>query len=85
MDTTLIQLSAAGVALVPVVIGLVQLAKSYISSYWAPLLAVGFGIAGAFTVGGATFLDSQLLGGIVIGLLAAGLYSGTTTTAKLVS
>ncbi len=76
MDTTLIEISARGLVLVPVVMALVSLAKYYIDSYWAPLMSLGIGVVAAYLVGGVTFMDSTAMGGIVVGLMASGLYSG---------
>lgn len=82
MDATVIELSARGLVLVPVVMALVSLVKMYVDSYWSPLFAVGFGVAGSVLVGGVLFLGSPWLGGIVVGLMAAGLYAGS---AKMIS
>lgn len=82
MDTQIIELSVRGLALVPVVIALTQLVKVYLDSYWSPLVSLFFGVAGAYTVGGVTFLDSAALGGVVVGLMASGLYSGVSKMAN---
>lgn len=82
MDTQIIELSVRGLALVPVVIALTSLVKLYINSYWSPLTSLAFGVAGAYLVGGVTFLDSWALGGIVVGLMASGLYSGVSRMAN---
>lgn len=76
MDNTLIEVSGRGLSLVPVVIACVAIAKMYVDSYWAPLMSVSCGAALASVAGGITFLDSPILGGIVVGLMASGLYSG---------
>lgn len=82
MDSTVIELTARGLALVPIVMACVSLAKLYVDSYWSPLIALALGVAGSVLVGGVLFLDSAWLGGIVVGLMAAGLYSGS---AKMIS
>lgn len=75
-----------GLGGVPVVIALVQAVKPFVGDdRWWPLLAVGFGVA--WNVGAALALgarDGGVLGqaaliGVVIGLAAAGLYSGSRT------
>ncbi len=76
METTIVQLSPVGLALVPIVIALVAVAKIYINSYWAPLMSLAFGAALSYWVGGVTVYDSTLLGGLVVGVMAAGVYSG---------
>lgn len=68
------------VALVPLVMGLVQVAKALgLSNKFAPLVAVILGIV----LGVATTPDDVLKGiivGIAVGLSAVGLYSGTKNT-----
>lgn len=76
MDNTIVSLSAQGLVLVPIVMALVSLVKMYVDSYWSPLFALIFGVAGSLLIGGVTLLGSPWLGGIVVGLMAAGLYSG---------
>lgn len=75
-----------GLGGVPVVIALVQAVKPFVSDdRWWPVLAVGFGVV--WNVGAAVALgarDTGQLGqaaliGVVIGLAAAGLYSGSRT------
>lgn len=64
---------------VPVVIGLVSVLKTVgLNSKWAPLTSIGLGLVFAFLVGGTPV--SIALGGIIVGLMASGLYSGTKTT-----
>lgn len=74
-----IQVSPAIIALVPVVVGLTAMAKLYIDSRWAPLISLAFGIGGAFLFPAAT-VAITILSGIVVGLSASGLYSGTKAT-----
>lgn len=76
MDSQIIELSWRGLALVPVVMAVVQVAKIYISSFWSPLIALAVGVGLSYAVGGVTMLDSALLGGLVVGLMACGAYSG---------
>lgn len=68
-----------GLAGVPVIVGLVEVAKLWVKdSRWYPLLALGFGIG--LNVGVALSLGRPgpegVLMGIVAGLAASGLYSG---------
>lgn len=70
-------------ALVPIVLGLVSVAKMYLDSKWAPLLSLVFGIAGAFLFPSLT-LGETIVGGIVVGLSASGLYSGAKKSTELV-
>jgi len=70
-------LSVQGVALVGVVMAITSLVKHYIDSKWSPLVALVFGIAGAYLIPSVVMFGSTLLGGIVVGLTAGGLYSGS--------
>jgi hypothetical protein len=73
------EISAAFLFLVPVIVGLTQVAKvSGLKSKWAPLLSIVLGMLGAFVLAG--FSGGTALGGIVAGLTACGLWSGTKTT-----
>lgn len=79
MDTTIIELSARGLALVPVTLAVVSLIKFYSGSfgeYIAPITSVIVGGVLCYVVGGVTVLDSQILGGLIVGLMASGLYAG---------
>lgn len=73
------EFSNAFLVLVPVVIGLVSVVKAIgMDARFAPLLAVVFGVFGAFVLAGVS--GGTAIGGIVAGLSASGLYSGTRTT-----
>jgi hypothetical protein len=79
MDISIVSISPISLALVPVVLGLVSLAKIYISSKWAPLLSLVLGIGAAFFIPSST-IALTILQGILIGLSASGLYSGARST-----
>jgi F0F1-type ATP synthase assembly protein I len=70
--------------LTPITIGVVQMLKDAfgISSRFIPLVSVGTGVAlcplTLFIIGQNPFYG--LLGGLIIGLSACGLYSGTKAT-----
>lgn len=72
-------LTPAMLALVPVVMALVQLLKMYVGSKWAPLMSLVVGIIVAFFVPALT-TGMTILGGIVLGLISAGVYSGVKAT-----
>jgi len=74
----------AGVALVPLIIAIVALAKSLgLENRWAPLAAVAAGVAivvgnqAANVVPGFSDWYQAVLVGLAAGLAAVGLYSGT--------
>jgi uncharacterized membrane protein len=74
-------LSPLQTVLIPVVIGLVAVAKvSGVSDRWAALSAVVLGLILAFILGIGGSWGSIILSGIVVGLSACGLYSGVKAT-----
>lgn len=75
-----VQLSAVGLAMIPIVMALVSVAKLYVDSRYAPLISLALGIAGALLIPSVSLFGSALLGGIVIGLSASGAYSGAKAT-----
>lgn len=67
--------------LVPLVVGLVQVAKvAGLSSKYAPLVSVLLGVATATILSGVSAI--AILGGVVLGLSASGLFSGVKSTVK---
>lgn len=74
-----ITLSLVGMGLVPVVVGLTSIVKIYVDSKWAPLVSLAFSVALAWVVPDTAVAGSVLLGGVMIGLAACGLYSGVKT------
>lgn len=67
--------------LIPVILGLVQVGKvSGLSVQWAPLASIFLGIVGAMALSSFTFSGAVIIQGIIAGLSASGLWSGTTTT-----
>ena len=63
--------------LVPIVVGVVQVAKkSGLASKWAALLSLVLGVGGTFLVVG----HLAVLEGLVVGLAASGLWSGVKAT-----
>ena len=67
--------------LVPVIVGLVQVVrKTGLKTRYLPLSAVLLGIVSISAIYGVSGLNA--FSGIVVGLSAAGLYSGVKTTVK---
>lgn len=64
-----------------IIVGLVESIKQtgYVSSRWSALLAVAIGAVG-FVLIGEGDMGQLVLAGILSGLSAAGLYSGTKAT-----
>ena len=84
MDTEIL---FAGLAAVPIVAGIVQVAKPIgLPHAWAPVLALVLGVGGSvglsYTAGDAT-IQVAVVQGLAVGLSASGLYSwiGTGTDA----
>lgn len=72
--------SPQALALIPLVVGLVEVVKNVgIPERFAPLASLVIGVALAFFV--FPTLPMVILGGIAIGLMASGLYSGVRTMA----
>ncbi|QGH73302.1 MAG: putative holin [Siphoviridae sp. cttb18] len=67
--------------LVAVVIGLVQVAKMIgLPTKFAPLLSVGLGVLGAIGLSFFEVNTTIVVYGLIVGLMASGLYSGVKTT-----
>lgn len=67
----------------PVIIGLVQVVKMWVSNEKVyPLAAIIFGIILGTFFGGFIYPTYNVLLGVIAGLSAAGLYSGTRAVAK---
>ena len=71
--------------LVPVVLGLTEVLKRAfkIKSDFVPLLSVAFGLLGAFAAVPSLMLWREIvLGGVIIGLMASGLYDNLKPPAE---
>lgn len=80
MVTSLVSLSAVSLALVPVVMAVTQIVKMWVvDSRWAPIVSILAGIVLAFAIPETT-VGMTVLQGVLIGLSAAGLFSGAKTT-----
>lgn len=69
----------AGIALVPVIVGLVEVFKrTGLPDQYAPIasLILGLLVAGLVALSAGTFTAATILTGIAYGLSASGLYSG---------
>lgn len=82
MDQPIFNVTPEFLALVPIVMGLVEVAKIYINSRYAPVLSLLLGIGGAFLIADGITVPVTLLSGIVVGLTASGIYAGTKATFK---
>lgn len=67
---------AFAMALIPLNVGIVAIVKQYFDAKWSPLFSLFFGILLACLIPDQTWQE-LILDGIVIGLSACGLYSGT--------
>lgn len=69
-------------ALIPILIGINQVVKVLgLPKRFIPVASIILGIGISFVVPGVVTLSVAVIGGIVIGLSAVGLYSGTRATA----
>ncbi len=74
-----IQISPVLLGLIPVVMALVQMVKNLgMDSKFAPVLSVLLGLGFSFLVGGPVL--TVVIGGLVLGLTACGLYAGGKAT-----
>lgn len=73
--------SGSFVVLIPIIVALVGIAKGLgLKTQYAPVLGVVLGVVGVIGLDGSSFVNA--LSGIVAGLSALGLYSGTKTTVQ---
>ena len=70
-------------AVVAAIVGIIEAIKrtSYLNAKFAPLIALALGVLW-FGFTGEMSLAENIFGGIVAGLTASGLYSGTKATLK---
>lgn len=80
MDVSTIssQVELYALILLPIIIGLTQLAKTFLgeqlSGKWAPVISLTLGVGGSLLFVGVTRQAAVI--GVILGLMAAGLYSG---------
>lgn len=68
-------------ALIPVIIGLNEVWKKlFLADRYVPLASIIVGIAVSFITPGVTFPFQVIVGGIIVGLSAVGLFSGVRAT-----
>ncbi len=77
------ELFASGAAFVPLVVALVEGAKQIgLPTRWAPLVSLALGLVAGFVWVVPGDPRQAVLAGLMIGLGASGLYSGTRATVK---
>ena len=66
----------------PIVLALVQTIAPIVSDRWKPAVSLAFGmlVAAAYAFSGELSWPQVPLSGLMVGLAASGLYSGTRTT-----
>lgn len=70
------------VAFAGLIVGLVQVAKNMgLKNEFAPILAIVLGVGLSFLTTGT--IAEKIIGGVVVGLSAVGLYSGAKATAQI--
>lgn len=81
MEPTVFAMSPVVLSVIPLIVALVQVAKSLgLASKWAPVLSILLGVGLLALV--ADTLPVTIIGGILAGLSASGLYSGTKTVTE---
>ena len=73
------EISAVAMGVVPVIMGLVSLSKSYLDARFSPLVALALSLAASFVLVPTGDLTGTVIQGVVMALMAAGLYSGGKT------
>lgn len=67
--------------LIPIVVGVVSaIKKAGVTSRYAPLLSIVLGIIGVYLISDFALTGATALQGVLAGLSASGLYSGTKAT-----
>lgn len=75
------EISTTFLVLVPIVLGVVEAVKQVgLSGKLAPILSIVLGVVSVYLAGGFVLSGPLALEGIVVGLSAAGLYSGVKKT-----
>lgn len=75
------EITTTFLVLVPVVLGLVEGIKQMgVSTKFSPLFSLILGVLGVYLLGNFVISGPLILEGIVVGLTAAGLYSGAKKT-----
>jgi hypothetical protein len=82
----MVDIQIFGVWMVPLIVGLVELAKWFgFPARWSPLLSVGLGVAAGWGLAYPSEPIPGIVVGLALGLSASGLYSGCKHLAKPVS
>lgn len=76
-------MNVTDIVLIPVIIGLIEVMKAYgLPKKLMPIFALIFGIGGGVFYLFPQDWKSGILGGIIMGLSASGLYSGSKTIVR---
>ncbi|WP_128894448.1 hypothetical protein [Longirhabdus pacifica] len=79
----MIEFEAYGIALIPVIVGLVSIMTTFgLSKRYAPIVSIVLGIIAAIVYIAPDDVKQAVLVGITIGLAASGLYSSTKHMVK---
>lgn len=71
--------------LIAIIVGLIEVAKKLgLNSKFAPLLSVILGVGLSLMAGITSTVPNMILTGVIIGLSAIGLYSGTKSTVQTI-
>lgn len=80
MSEQIVTLSAVSIALIPIVLALTQIVKSFLNdTRYVPVVSIVLGVLFSLAVPSSTIFYT-VLQGVLIGLSASGLFSGFKTT-----
>jgi hypothetical protein len=73
------QYISRAVIVVPIILGVTEVFKTFLPTKYAPLISLGLGIGVAFMISPAVLVGHNIVAGVIYGLSASGLYSGART------
>lgn len=80
LDFALADYISRSIIIVPIIVGIVQSIKlTKIPDKYSPVIAIAVGVLISFMLDSSAVWGHSVLGGIIYGLSASGLYSGTRT------
>ena len=75
-----VTLSTAAMGLIPIIMAVTSVSKTYIEAKWSPLIALVLSFVAAFLLVPTGDVTTTVIEAIIMGLTASGLYSGSKAT-----